>query len=72
MIRAQAVSALAWLIPSEDPSELQEGEKSILDVLLDVMAIDLPRKSPKTATYAYLHLHTVQRRLPRSPSRSPP
>ncbi|KAJ7790622.1 hypothetical protein B0H14DRAFT_2625800 [Mycena olivaceomarginata] len=42
MIRVQAVSALARLVTSEDPSELQEGEKSILNVLLDVMAIDLP------------------------------
>ncbi|KAJ7512962.1 nuclear condensing complex subunit [Mycena galericulata] len=39
-IRAQAVSALARLIGSEDPSELLDGEKSILEVLLDVLSLD--------------------------------
>lgn len=39
-IRSQAVSALARLVGSEDPSELQHGEKSILDVLLDVLCSD--------------------------------
>jgi condensin complex subunit 3 len=39
-IRSQAVSALARLIGSEDPSELEDGEKSILEVLLDVLSLD--------------------------------
>ncbi|KAJ7635072.1 nuclear condensing complex subunit [Roridomyces roridus] len=39
-VRAQAVSALARLVGSEDPAELGESEKSILDVLLDIMAFD--------------------------------
>ncbi|KAJ6523478.1 nuclear condensing complex subunit [Mycena vulgaris] len=39
-IRAQAVGALARLIGSEDPSELRHGERSIFDVLLDILSSD--------------------------------
>ncbi|KAJ7863492.1 nuclear condensing complex subunit [Mycena olivaceomarginata] len=60
-IRAQAVSALARLVASEDPSELQEGEKSIVDVLLDVMALD-PAADVRRA--ALLHVPLTAATLP--------
>ncbi|KAJ7193520.1 nuclear condensing complex subunit [Mycena pura] len=53
VIRAQAVSSLARLIGSEDPSELQDGEKSILEVILDVLSFD-PAAEVRRA--ALLHL----------------
>ncbi|KAF8888582.1 nuclear condensing complex subunit [Infundibulicybe gibba] len=40
LIRAHAVIALSKLIGSEDPSELEEGEKTILEILLDVVCYD--------------------------------
>ncbi|KAK7023043.1 nuclear condensing complex subunit [Favolaschia claudopus] len=60
-IRAQAVSALARLIGSEDPSELQDGEKSILDVLLDVMNSD---PAPEVRRAALLHVPLTAVTLP--------
>ncbi|KAJ7104390.1 nuclear condensing complex subunit [Mycena belliarum] len=53
IIRAQAVAALSRLIGSEDPSELQDGERSILDVLLDVLASD---PAPDVRRAALLHV----------------
>ncbi|KAJ7785293.1 nuclear condensing complex subunit [Mycena maculata] len=52
-IRAQAVSALARLVGSEDPSELQDGEKSILEVLLDILSCD---PAPEVRRAALLHV----------------
>ncbi|KAJ7648444.1 hypothetical protein B0H17DRAFT_1148079 [Mycena rosella] len=40
IIHAQAVAALAHLFGSEDPSKLQHGERSILDVPLEVLTSD--------------------------------
>ncbi|KAJ7701145.1 nuclear condensing complex subunit [Mycena rosella] len=60
-IRAQAVAALARLIGSEDPSELQHGERSILDVLLEVLASD-PAADVRRA--ALLHLPLSATTLP--------
>lgn len=39
-IRVQAVVALSKLSGSEDPSELDEGEPTIIEVLLDTLAYD--------------------------------
>ena len=39
-VRTQAVIALSKLAFSEVPSELEEGEPSILDSILDTMAYD--------------------------------
>ncbi|KAJ7791794.1 hypothetical protein B0H14DRAFT_3566039 [Mycena olivaceomarginata] len=60
-IRAQAVSAPARLVASKDPSELQEGEKSIIDVLLDVMALN-PAADIRHA--ALLHVPLTAATLP--------
>ncbi|KAJ7258714.1 nuclear condensing complex subunit [Mycena haematopus] len=60
-IRSQAVSALARLIGSEDPSELQDGERSILEVLLDVMTVD-PAADVRRA--ALLHVPLTAATLP--------
>ncbi|KAJ7185293.1 nuclear condensing complex subunit [Mycena filopes] len=60
-IRAQAVSALARLIGSEDPSELQDGEKSILDVLLDVLTLD---PAPDVRRAALIHIPLTAATLP--------
>ncbi|KAJ7765255.1 nuclear condensing complex subunit [Mycena metata] len=66
-IRAQAVSALARLIGSEDPSELQDGEKSILDVLLDVLTLD-PAADVRRAALVHIPLNagTLPSLLPRA------
>ncbi|KAJ6514182.1 nuclear condensing complex subunit [Mycena vitilis] len=60
-IRAQAVSALARLVGSEDPSELQDGEKSILEVLLDVLSLD---PAPDVRRAALLHVPLTAATLP--------
>ncbi|KAJ7167346.1 nuclear condensing complex subunit [Mycena crocata] len=60
-IRAQAVSALARLVGSEDPSELQHGEKSILEVILDVLSMD-PAADVRRA--ALLHVPLTADTLP--------
>jgi condensin complex subunit 3 len=39
-IRTHAVIALSKLIGSEDPTEIEPGEKTILEVLLDVLCYD--------------------------------
>ncbi|KAJ7485781.1 nuclear condensing complex subunit [Mycena latifolia] len=57
-IRAQAVAALSRLIGSEDPSELQDGERSILDVLLDVLSSD-PAADVRRAALLHLPLTSV-------------
>ncbi|KAJ7032450.1 nuclear condensing complex subunit [Mycena alexandri] len=66
-IRAQAVSALARLIGSEDPNELQDGEKSILEVLLDVLTLD-PAADVRRAALVHIPLNaaTLPSLLPRS------
>lgn len=40
LIRSHAVMALSKLVGSEDPSEIQPGEQTILEVLLDVLCHD--------------------------------
>ncbi|RDB27802.1 Condensin complex subunit 3 [Hypsizygus marmoreus] len=40
LIRAHAVTALSKLIGSEDPDEVEPGEKTILEVLLDVISYE--------------------------------
>ncbi|KAF7316513.1 hypothetical protein MIND_00170500 [Mycena indigotica] len=60
-IRAQAVSALARLIGSEDPNELQEGERTILEIILDVVVYD-PAADVRRA--ALLHLPLTSTTLP--------
>ncbi|TFK34512.1 nuclear condensing complex subunit [Crucibulum laeve] len=40
LIRVHAVIALSKLIGSEDPDEVEDGEKTILEVLLDVVSHD--------------------------------
>ncbi|KAJ7064682.1 nuclear condensing complex subunit [Mycena amicta] len=60
-IRAQAVSALAHLIGSEDPSELQEGEKTILEIILEIVVFD-PAADVRRA--ALLHLPLTSATLP--------
>ncbi|KAJ6624265.1 nuclear condensing complex subunit [Mycena sp. CBHHK59/15] len=54
-VRAQGVAALARLIGSDDPSELQQGERSILEVLLDVMCLD-PAADVRRATLLHIPL----------------
>ena len=39
-IRAHAIVALSKLISGEDPEELEEGEASILDTVLDSLCYD--------------------------------
>lgn len=40
LIRAHAAAALSKLVGSEDPDEMEEGEQSVLDILLEVLATD--------------------------------
>ncbi|EAU89293.2 condensin subunit Cnd3 [Coprinopsis cinerea okayama7 len=40
IIRANAAAALSKLVGSEDPDEIETGEQSVLDILLDVLASD--------------------------------
>ncbi|KAJ2934154.1 hypothetical protein H1R20_g2926, partial [Candolleomyces eurysporus] len=40
LIRAHAAAALSKLVGSEDPEEMEEGEQSVLDILLEVLATD--------------------------------
>ncbi|KAJ6451646.1 nuclear condensing complex subunit [Mycena sanguinolenta] len=60
-IRSQAVAALARLVGSEDPNELQDGEKSVLEVLLDVMTLD---PAPDVRRAALLHVPLTPGTLP--------
>ncbi|KAF7365576.1 hypothetical protein MVEN_00431000 [Mycena venus] len=63
-IRAQAVSALARLIASDDE---QDGEKSILEVLLEVMTLD---PAPEVRRAALLHAPLIPATLPAILSRT--
>lgn len=40
IIRAHAAAALSKLVGSEDPDEMEDGEQSALDILLEVLASD--------------------------------
>ena len=40
LIRAYAVVALSKLVGSEDPNEVQEGERTMLDILLEITRFD--------------------------------
>ncbi|TFK26559.1 condensin subunit Cnd3 [Coprinopsis marcescibilis] len=40
IIRANAAAALSKLVGSEDPDEIETGEQSVLDILLEVMGSD--------------------------------
>ncbi|KAH9887359.1 nuclear condensing complex subunit, partial [Cubamyces lactineus] len=55
-VRTQAVIALSKLAFSEDPSELEEGEPSILDSILDTMAYDT---SPELVYSSVLESNSV-------------
>jgi len=57
-IRAHAVVALSALVGSEDPSELQEGEKTILEVLLDVLCFD-PAPYVHTSSLILVTIHIL-------------
>jgi condensin complex subunit 3 len=39
-VRVQAVIALSKLCGSEDPSEVSEGEQTVSDILMDILAHD--------------------------------
>lgn len=39
-VRVQAVIALSKLCGSEDPSEVSEGEQTVSDILIDILAHD--------------------------------
>ncbi|OBZ78081.1 Condensin complex subunit 3 [Grifola frondosa] len=56
MVRVHAVVALSKLSFSEEPSELEEGESSILDTLIDTMTYDT---SPDVRRAALLNLRPV-------------
>ncbi|KAF7325644.1 hypothetical protein MKEN_00414300 [Mycena kentingensis (nom. inval.)] len=60
-IRAQAVSALSRLISSEDPNDVEEGEKSILEVVLEIVVYD---PAPDVRRAALLHLPLTGATLP--------
>ena len=59
LIRSHAVAALSKLVGTEDPDEVEEGEKSILEILLDVVSSDTAACVPK-----FTHL-TTRSVLPR-------
>ena len=40
LIRAYVAVALSKLVGSEDPNEAQEGEKTILEILLEITRFD--------------------------------
>ncbi|KAJ7654345.1 hypothetical protein B0H17DRAFT_1214334 [Mycena rosella] len=58
IIHAQAVAALAHLFGSEDPSKLQHGERSILDVPLEVLTSD-PAADGRRAMLLHILLSTT-------------
>ncbi|KAI0363430.1 ARM repeat-containing protein [Pilatotrama ljubarskyi] len=60
-VRTQAVIALSKLSYSEDPSELAQGEPSILDTILDAMAYDT---SPDVRRAALLNIPPNPQTLP--------
>ncbi|KAI9061537.1 ARM repeat-containing protein [Trametes sanguinea] len=66
-VRTQAVIALSKLSLSEDPAELDEGEPTILETILDAMAYDT---SPEVRRAALLNVplspHTLPALLARS------
>ncbi|KIK06440.1 hypothetical protein K443DRAFT_674418 [Laccaria amethystina LaAM-08-1] len=49
LIRSHAVAALSKLVGTEDPDEIEEGEKSILEILLDVVSSDAAAEVRRTA-----------------------
>lgn len=55
LIRSHAVMALSKLVGSEDPSEIQPGEQTILEVLLDVLCHD-PAAEVRRATLLQIPL----------------
>ncbi|EMD37496.1 hypothetical protein CERSUDRAFT_154154 [Gelatoporia subvermispora B] len=60
-VRMQAVNALAKLVPSEDISELDDDEPSILDVLCDTLAHDT---SAEVRRAALLNIRPTRETLP--------
>ena len=40
-VRVQALIALSKLAGTEDPSELEDGEPTVVDILLDAMSFDI-------------------------------
>ncbi|EGO03950.1 hypothetical protein SERLA73DRAFT_165497 [Serpula lacrymans var. lacrymans S7.3] len=57
-IRVQAVTALSKLCGSEDPSEVEDGEQTAVEVLLDILAHD-PAAEVRRATLLNLPLTPV-------------
>ena len=49
-IRAHAVTALSKLAGSEDPDEMDPGEKTIIELLVDVLSYD-------PASYVRVYFH---------------
>lgn len=39
-VRAQTVTALAKLIGTEDPDEVADGQKTVLELLVDMLSLD--------------------------------
>ncbi|OSD02558.1 hypothetical protein PYCCODRAFT_1367188 [Trametes coccinea BRFM310] len=66
-VRTQAVIALSKLSFSEDPSELEEGEPTILETILDAMAYDT---SPEVRRAALLNVPLSPQTLPALLARS--
>ncbi|KAF8069093.1 nuclear condensing complex subunit [Lyophyllum atratum] len=56
LIRAHAVIALSKLVGSEDPDEVEPGEKSILEVLLDMISYD---PAPEVRRAALVHVPLI-------------
>ncbi|GLB42179.1 putative nuclear condensing complex subunits, C-term domain [Lyophyllum shimeji] len=56
LIRTHAVTALSKLIGSEDPNEVDSGEKTILEVLLDVISYD---PAPEVRRAALVHVPLI-------------
>ncbi|KAG5641543.1 hypothetical protein DXG03_004802 [Asterophora parasitica] len=61
-VRVQAVIALSKLAGSEGPSEVEDGESTVLDVLLDTMEHD---SSPEVRRAALLNITVNSTTLPR-------
>ncbi|KAF5379027.1 hypothetical protein D9615_006072 [Tricholomella constricta] len=55
-IRVHAVTALSKLVGSEDPDDGEQGEKTILEVLLDVMLYD---PAPEVRRAALVHVPLI-------------
>lgn len=57
LIRSHAVAALSKLVGTEDPDEVEEGEKSILEILLDVVSSDSAAPPHRLVEYSSIFSH---------------